>query len=61
MFHSHGIEMYLASEQISPDQNVTPFPLLVLFPLTAVLTNVAFMFEEGAIEECEKSSIMATD
>jgi hypothetical protein len=48
-------------EQISPDQNITPFPLLVSFPLTAVLTDVAPMSEKLAIEEREKASVMAMD
>ena len=48
-------------EQISPDQNITPFPLLVSFPLTAVLTDVAPTSEKLAIEEREKASVMAMD
>jgi hypothetical protein len=47
-------------EQISPDQNITPFPLLPLLvsiPLTAVLIDVAPMSEKLAIEEREKASV----
>jgi hypothetical protein len=45
----------------SPDQNITPFPFLVFFPLTAVLSNVALMSEKLAIDEREKASVMTTD
>ena len=63
MFYSHRSEMYLPREQISPDQNITPFPLLVSFPLTAVLIDVAPISksEKLVIEECEKASVMTTD
>lgn len=49
--------MYRPREQISPDQNITRFPLLPLlvsFPLTAVLIDVAPVFKKLAIEEPEK-------
>jgi hypothetical protein len=48
-------------EQISPDQNITHFPLLVSFPLAAVLTDVAPGYEKLAIEEREKEFVMTTD
>jgi len=61
MFHSRRSEMYLASGVNLPDQNITPLPLLVFFPLTAVLTNVAPISEKLAIEEREKASVMTMD
>ena len=48
-------------EQISPDQNTTPFPLLVPISLTAVLINVAPMSENPAIGKREKAFVMTTD
>ncbi len=47
-------------EQISPDQNITPLPL-VSFPLTVVLANVAPVPEKLAVEERGKTSTTTAD
>ena len=57
IFFTHRNEMIWPREQISPNQNITRFPLLPLlvsFPLMAVLIDVAPMFKKLAIEEPEK-------